>query len=195
MRITGGRLRGRAVPAPPGRDVRPTADRVREALFNRLIHGGGVLGEGNHVAGRTVLDAFCGTGALGFEALSHGADRVVALERDAKVAQAAERTAKALGVGPGDAWSVRVADTLKPPPATEAYDLALLDPPYGEDIAGAALVALAAAGWIAPGTLCVVEHDRRSPPTLPDAAERLSTRAYGRVAVTLLRWQPKLRGR
>ena len=189
MRITGGSHRGRPVAAPPGLEVRPTADRVREALFNRLIHGSGELGEGNLVAGGNVLDAFCGTGALGFEALSHGADRVVALERDAKVARAAERTARALGFA--DAWSVRVADTLKPPAAPAACDLAFLDPPYGEYIAGAALAALAAAGWIAAGTLCALEHDRRSPPTLPDAAMHLSTRAYGRVAITLVRWQPR----
>ena len=184
MRLTGGRLRGRPVAAPAGLSVRPTADRVREALFNRLVHGGGVLGDGDHVRGQTVLDAFCGTGALGFEALSRGAAQVWALELDRAVAAGAAATAASLGLD--DRWAVRVGSALTPPSAPGApASLGFFDPPYNQDSAGAAITALRAAGWLAWGSLCVIEHDHRHPPALPAGASLLDTRRYGRVAVTI----------
>ena len=189
MRITGGRFRGRGLAAPPGRDVRPTADRVRQAVFNRLVHGGGVLGVGDHVRGRVVLDAFCGTGALGLEAVSRGAARVVALERDPAVATVAVANARALGLdAAAGAWCLRRADALHPPPAPARAELALIDPPYADDLAGVALTALAAAGWLADGCLCVIEHDARHAPALPADATILDTRRYGRVAATFARF-------
>ena len=188
MRITGGRFRGRPLAAPPGRDVRPTADRVRQAVFNRLVHGGGVLGPGDHVRGRIVLDAFCGTGAMGLEALSRGADCVVALERDPAVAAVATANARRLGAAADGVWTLHRADAVDPPDGHVRADLALIDPPYADDLAGPALQALAIRGWLAEDCLCVVEHDARHTPGLPADAAVLDTRRYGRAAVTLARF-------
>ena len=183
MRVTGGRHRGRPLAAPPGRDVRPTADRVRESLFNRLLHGGGVLGDGNRLAGATVLDAFAGTGALAIEAISRGAASATLFDTD-RTALATIRS-NLEGLGDGSRMRVFMADATSPPPAVAPVDLVFLDPPYRSGLTGPALAALHQAGWIGPGTLCVVEHHHREPLAPPDGFEVLDSRRYGNSAVTL----------
>ena len=149
MRIVAGRFRGRVLAAPPGRAVRPTADRVREALFNTLGQREGGL------AGLRVLDAFAGSGALGFEALSWGAAHVTFLE--AEPASLAVIAANARTLGVADQVTIVRGDATRPPRATVACELLLLDPPYRSGLGPPALAALAAAGWIAPGAQVVVE--------------------------------------
>lgn len=155
MRIIGGVWRGRRLVAPPGDTTRPTADRVRQALFDRLLHAPWA---GRPVMeGATVLDAFAGTGALGLEALSRGAAAAVFMERDRAALQALRANIAACGAEARG--RVLGADVLRPP-AGRACGLVFLDPPYGQALVPAAVAALAAAGWIAAGSLVLAELGR-----------------------------------
>ncbi len=189
MRIVGGGLKGRRLAAPPGGAVRPTADRAREALFNRLVHGA-FSGDGTSgVAGARVLDAFCGTGALGFEALSRGAAQAVFLDNDDDAIACVRTNIAALGVA--DRATVLRADATDPPRADAPCTLAFLDPPYAGNTIAAALPALAAAGWLAPGALCVAESAAKSPaPEPPGGFETLDSRSYGKARFSFLRFRP-----
>ncbi len=189
MRIVGGSLKGRRLAAPPGGAVRPTADRAREALFNRLVHGA-FSGDGaSSVAGAGVLDAFCGTGALGFEALSRGAAQAVFIDNDDDAIACVRTNIAALGVD-GRATVLR-ADATDPPPAAAPCTLAFLDPPYAGNAIADALTALAAAGWLATGALCVAESAAGSPvPEPPNGFETLDSRSYGRARFSFLRFRP-----
>ena len=179
MRIVAGAWRGRGLVAPPGAATRPTADRVRQALFDMLLHapwGGRDLLQGAHV-----LDAFAGTGALGLEALSRGAADAVFLERD-RAALAALR-ANVAACHAGDRATVLEADATRPPPG-RGCSLVFLDPPYGQALVPAAVAALTRAGWLAPGAVVVVETARDEVLDLP--GELLAERNYGaaRIAVS-----------
>jgi 16S rRNA (guanine966-N2)-methyltransferase len=187
MRIIAGKFRGRKLEAPEGEAVRPTSDRAREALFNVLVHGGYRAGGGSAVEGALVLDAFCGTGALGLEALSRGAARATLMDSDSKALAVARRNAKALGVE--SQVSYALVDATKPPPPRAAHDLVFLDPPYDSDLAAPALAALAEAGWIAPGTLVVVERPSKRAELAPPAGfVELERRKYGAATLIFLRY-------
>ena len=189
MRIVGGSLRGRRLAAPDGGAVRPTSERAREALFNRLDHGAFSDDGRSSVAGARVLDAFCGTGALGLEALSRGAQYAVFLDNDASAVACVRRNVGDLGVGARA--TVLQADATNPPRAAAACTLALLDPPYAGDATAAALPGLAAAGWLAPDALCVVETAAKAPGPAPaDGFEILDSRSYGTSRLAFLRFRP-----
>ena len=189
MRIVGGRHRGRPLRLPPGLAIRPTADRTREALFNVLAHAD-FAGDGTSVLiGARVLDAFAGSGALGLEALSRGAAHLVAIDQDRGAIAAIAANAETLG----ERAKVTLlrADATRPPtppadPAIAPCNLVLLDPPYGAGLAEPALRALAAAGWIAPGALIVVESGPRDEPTPPPGFVLRDRRRYGKARLTLL---------
>ena len=184
MRLTGGRLRGRGLEALPGGAIRPTADRVREALFNRLTQGGARLGGRDRVRDAVVLDAFVGTAALCLEALSRGAAEAYGFDIDPRVLAVARRNVTALGVD--DVVRLLRADATRPPAVIRPATLAFLDPPYRSDLAPAALSALSRAGWLVPDCLCVVEHDQRSPPDWPSGFDLLDRRDYGHTAIAFL---------
>lgn len=179
MRIVAGLWRGRALTAPKGEATRPTADRVRQALFDMLLHA--PWAGRDAVVGATVLDAFAGTGALGLEALSRGAAHAHFLERD-RAALAALRANITALKAPA---TVHAADATKPPPGVPC-SLVFLDPPYGQGLIERALPALAQAGWLAPGALLVAETAREEPLAL--AAEILAERSHGAARITVLRW-------
>ena len=137
-----------------------------------------------------VLDAFAGSGALGLEALSRGAARLTCLELAAGACRAIAANAAALGETAR--VTVRRADATRPPPAPSdpavaPCDLVLLDPPYGSGLAGPALGGLAAAGWIAPGALVVVESGPRDAFEAPPGFARLDQRRYGKATLSFLR--------
>ena len=151
VRIIGGTWRSRLVKFPPVASLRPTPDRVRETLFNWL---------GQRLDGLRCLDLFAGSGALGFEALSRGAARVVMVERDRAVAQALrdnarELHAEGLEVVHAEALAFLAADK-------EKFDVVFLDPPYASDLAKRALEALPA--HVAPSARVYVESDEPLPP-------------------------------
>ena len=174
IRIVGGRWRGRRLAAPAGRSVRPTAERVREAAFNRLVHAG----LGPPVAGAAFLDVFAGTGAVGLEALSRGAARAGFIERDPAVLTL-------LRGNVGGEGTVHARDAASPGPAPAAFDIAWLDPPWGSGLAAPALAALGREGWLRPGALVVVETGREEPLDLPGVIDR---RQYGRTTLAFLRF-------
>ncbi|WP_369068499.1 16S rRNA (guanine(966)-N(2))-methyltransferase RsmD [Kineococcus terrestris] len=177
-RIVAGAAGGRRLKVPPGQTTRPTSDRVREALFSALEAAGAVRGA-------RVLDLYAGSGALGLEAASRGAQRVVLVEADRRAAQVARANAAALALPGVRVVADRVERHLGAAAAAgERYDLALLDPPYplGEDELAAVLAALAP--LLAPGSTVVVERSSRSPrPRWPAALEPGRERRYGETAV------------
>lgn len=185
MRIIGGRLHGRPLVAPEGRDaVRPTSDRTREAVFNILMHR--FQGQGFTFFDARTLDAFAGTGAMGLEALSRGAGRVTFLEQDGQALAALAANVQAMKVE--REVDVVKGDATRPPPAPSAHELVFLDPPYDQDLLLPALAALARQGWLAPDALCVAEHRFTEDLEAPDGFEVLDERRYGKAKVTFLRY-------
>ncbi len=185
MRIIAGAWRGRQLATPDGESTRPTADRVRQALFDRLAHadwaGPGTLD------GAAVLDAFAGTGALGLEALSRGAATATFIENDPAALRALRRNVAA-GEGRGH---VLAGDVRRPPPrpsTTPPSTLVFLDPPYGAGLLDPALAALDRAGWLAPGALLVAELGRAD--DLPIAAPPAALLAdWSHGAARMIAWR------
>ena len=189
MRITGGSWRGRRLAVPRGRDVRPTNDRVREALFAILQHNdfgrpGGPVLPGDETR---VLDACAGSGALGLEALSRGAAHATFLDTDAAALAACRANLRALGIA--DRATALSADALRPPRPAAPVAIAFLDPPYFSGLGPQALTALAKAGWLALGAICVVEHAARERFAAPEGFELLDERHYGAAGIALVRWR------
>ena len=183
MRIVAGQFRGRRLAAVGKGDVaahlRPTTDRVREALFG-MLEGGRF---GSVIDGARVLDLYAGTGALGIEALSRGAAHVTFVDDGRKAQALLQENISTLGI----AAQTRVLprDARRLPPADKPCSLVFLDPPYGKGMGAPALNAARAGGWIAPRALVVWEEDEAQNP--PDGFALLETRGYGDTVVTLLR--------
>lgn len=179
-------MRGRALVAPADARVRPTSDKVRQALFNILNHND--FGIGFSFQGARVVDLFAGTGALGIEALSHGAAFALLID-DAAESRALIRTnVEALGLtGATKIWR-RDATKLGPMVAGSGgpFELAFLDPPYRQGLVAPALAALKAGGWLAPNALVVAEtaEDEDVPPT--DGFTLADERVYGDTRVWFL---------
>ena len=180
MRIVGGSLRGRRLRAPAGARVRPTAERVREALFDILIHGG----MSAPLEGALVVDLFAGTGALGLEALSRGAAHLTAVESEADARGVLRANIEALDCI--DRATVIAADATRLPPALGVCDLALLDPPYRAGVAAPALDALVDGGWLTDAATIVVEHGVDDPFEPPAALTVRDRRRYGKTGLTFL---------
>ncbi|MBM3486571.1 MAG: 16S rRNA (guanine(966)-N(2))-methyltransferase RsmD [Alphaproteobacteria bacterium] len=180
MRIVGGRLRGRAIAAPAGAGIRPTADRVREAVFNILTHGA----LDRPLEALVVLDGFAGTGAIGLEAISRGAARVILMEHDRNALALCRANARKLGA---DGVEIIAGDCTHPPRARAAADLVFLDPPYRSGLGPAAITALARAGWIADGALVVVELSAAEPFKPPPRFAIGDERRYGAARIVFLK--------
>jgi 16S rRNA (guanine966-N2)-methyltransferase len=175
-RIVGGALGGRRLVVPPGRDVRPTSDRAREALF-------GTLGSLLELAGARVLDLYAGSGAVGLEALSRGAGQALLVEAEPRAVAAIRANAAALGLaGRAEVARARVDRLLAAGPAGEPYQLAFVDPPYAlpDPELAAALAELAGPGWLAAGAVVVVERSSRGAgPAWPLSLRPVKQRRYG----------------
>ena len=183
MRIIGGAWRGRTLTAPPGLVTRPTSDRLRQALFDMLLHA--PWGGRDRLEGAHVLDAFAGTGALGLETLSRGASRATFIETS-PVALAALR-ANIAACRAEKMSEVLAVDVLGQPRGVPA-DVVFLDPPYGRALVPAALSRLRAGGMVAPGTLIVAETSQEEPSPLADQPGRaLAERAHGKGRLTIWR--------
>lgn len=184
MRIVGGVHRGRRLAAPPGEAVRPTSDRAREALFNILSHGS-FAAAGLPFADRPVLDAFAGTGVFGLEALSRGASQAAFIEQGREALAALRRNVAALGES--ERAHIVAGDATRPPRAPFACAVAFLDPPYRSGLAAPALTALAAAGWLAPDALVVVEIAASETLPPPAGFTIVDERVYGAARLVFLR--------
>lgn len=187
MRIIGGRFRGTGLSAP-GTDgggaahLRPTSDRVREALFNLLAHGD--YGSPPPPQGRRVLDLFAGTGALGLEALSRGAARAVFVDDFAKSRALIRENADRLGLtGETKIW--RRDATRLGPCRGEPFDLVFLDPPYRSGLGLRALASAREGGWIAPAALIVLEDSPADPEPDVDWLTRADRRQYGETRISI----------
>ncbi|MBP2312165.1 16S rRNA (guanine(966)-N(2))-methyltransferase RsmD [Azospirillum soli] len=186
MRIVGGSHRGRRLTAPAGKDTRPTTDRTREALFNILAHTDWGPDGGSLIDGAVAVDAFCGTGALGLEALSRGAEHCTFLDLGRAALDAVR--ANVAQLGEAERATILRADATKPPPPKRPCTLAFLDPPYGQGLAPRAMEGLAKGGWLAPGALLVVEVGEGDPLPPPPGFTSLDERRYGDTRVVFLRY-------
>jgi 16S rRNA (guanine966-N2)-methyltransferase len=184
MRIVGGRLRGRPLVAPGDDTTRPTSDRVREAIFNILTHGFPDFS----IEGTRVLDLFAGTGALGLEALSRGAAYCLFVEETAAARAVVRQNVEVLGLTGVTKIYRRDATQLGPAAGRDRFDLAFLDPPYGQGLAERALSSAAAGGWLAPDTVAAIEEHKDAVVALPVDFLVLDRRSWGDTQVTFARY-------
>src|SRR5947209_2167741 len=182
MRIVGGRLRGRALAAPKSQRIRPTADRLREALFNILMHA-----YDNPIAGARVLDLFAGTGALGLEAVSRGAAFALFVDEEAEARALMRQNLEALGVAAATRIFRRDATTLGPAHPLEPFSLVFLDPPYGKGLAEKALLSARDGGWLTDDALIVVEETTDANFKPPEGFDEIERRKYDDTELIILR--------
>src|SRR5438067_13795962 len=181
MRVVGGRLRGRVLAGPKSSAIRPTADRLRESLFNILAHA-----YGDPVAGARVLDLFAGTGALGIEAQSRGAAFTLFVDDGAEARALIRENVVAFGLGGVTRIFRRDATKLGPAHPVEPFSLAFLDPPYGQGLAERALASAHAGGWLLPGALVVVEEAAKADFAASADFEEVERRRYDDTAFIVL---------
>jgi 16S rRNA (guanine966-N2)-methyltransferase len=182
MRIVAGRFRGKHLRAPEDAAIRPTADRVREAMFNILASR-----IGPSFAGLRVLDLFAGTGALGLEALSRGAAQAIFVDTGVEARGLIRDHIEAFGVAGIAKLLRRDATALGPAGTMGPVDLVFLDPPYGQGLGERALAGLReAGGWLKPETLLVLEEASEVAVTLPAGFALEDRREYGAAAVHIL---------
>ncbi len=197
MKITGGKYRGKTIQAREERTLRPTSSRIRETIFNILRHGR-FLGyeefledeNPSRVEGRKVVDIFCGTGALGIEALSHGAAHITFIDQNPKTLSLARDNVDHIGEIKNASF-VR-SDSTNLPPTTSKADLVFIDPPYNQNLAIPALKSLVKNNWLENGAIIIVEHGKTDDLThLPDGVIELDHRMHDKTRLTILQYQPK----
>jgi 16S rRNA (guanine966-N2)-methyltransferase len=182
MRVVAGRLRSRPIAAPKSSAIRPTADRLREALFNILIHG-----YGDPISGARVLDLFAGTGALGIEALSRGAGYALFIDDAAEARALLRENMETLGLAGVIRIFRRDATRLGPVYPVEPFTLAFLDPPYRKGLAEQALISAREGGWLLPQALTIVEEAADANFFAPDGFDELERRRYDDTMFVILR--------
>jgi 16S rRNA (guanine966-N2)-methyltransferase len=180
MRIIGGSARGRTLKTPVGQDIRPTSDKVRLAIFNSLFSRGGV-------AGKVVLDAFCGTGALGCEALSQGAAKSIFCDISKVSLALAKKNAAALGFTDRAEFILKDAAKLGArSPSTPPIDIVFLDPPYRKGLIIPVLDTLKSGNWLADSAIIVIETEKETPP-VEGYGNIVFDKTYGETRVSFLR--------
>ena len=185
MRIVAGRLKGRALAAPGDAGLRPTSDKVRQALFNIMEHA--AFASNLALEGTRVVDLFAGTGALGLEALSRGAKFCLFIEESAEARAIIRENIEALSLTGAskiwrrDATQLGALDTLAP------FDLAFLDPPYRKGLLAPALKGLAAGGWLNANALVVAEAAEDETMPAVDGYDLLDDRVYGDTRIAFMR--------
>ncbi|WP_438274031.1 16S rRNA (guanine(966)-N(2))-methyltransferase RsmD [Nitrobacter sp.] len=182
MRVVGGRLKGRNIASPASNAIRPTQDRLRESLFNILIHA-----YANPIDGARVLDLFAGTGALGIEAVSRGAKFALFVDNGAEARALLRNNVEAFGLGGVTKVYRRDATNLGPAHPMEPFSLVFTDPPYGKGLAEQALTSLREGGWLVPEALVVVEEATAAAFAAPDGYDELERRAYDDTEFVFLR--------
>jgi 16S rRNA (guanine966-N2)-methyltransferase len=182
MRVVGGRLKGRNIAAPTSRDIRPTADRLRESVFNILVHA-----YDDPIDGARVLDLFAGTGAMGLEALSRGAAPVVFVDTGTEARGLIRDHIDAFGAGGVTKLLRRDATALGPAGTMGPVDLVFLDPPYGKGLGERALLSLRDGGWLQPETTLVLEESSEAAIALPAGFALEDRRDYGAASIFFIR--------
>ncbi len=180
MRVTAGLYRGRRLSVPKGNDVRPTTDMVRQAVFNILL-------QYDLPAEAHVVDGFCGTGALGLEALSRGAVSCTFIDKDTRTVQ---ENAENIGVSEDCTFIRKDVRSLNACPSSqEKAQLLFLDPPYRQDFVVPALRAFADKDWLAEDALCVIETEKEFTLSPPADFKILDNRDYGDSQIILCRYK------
>lgn len=177
MRIVGGKYRGKKLWAPQGKDVRPTSERAREAVFNILYSKLG----GNY-SELTLLDIFCGTGAFGFEALSRGFKYVSFIDIDtAPILHnsklfAAER----------QKFEIIKADATRLPYAKQQYDVIFMDAPYTKGLTAETIKQILQQQWLNKNAVCIIEIRKNEELNIPDEFELIDERIYGLARILFI---------
>lgn len=184
MRIVAGRFKGRPLATPKDHRTRPTSDKVRESVFNLIAHGA----EFPPLDGARVIDLFAGTGALGFEALSRGAQYALFVEDSASARALIQQNIEALGLQGITRIFRRDATKLGRAGARDRYRFAFLDPPYGKGLGDAGMKALLEGGWLAADSVVILEEHADAPVSWPAGVEVLDRRRYGDTAVYFARY-------
>lgn len=182
MRIVGGKLKGRVLAGPSSAAIRPTSDRLRETLFNILVHG-----YGDPIEGACVLDLFAGTGAMAIEALSRGALHALLVDQSADALAVIRANLASLGLSDRAQVLRRDATLLGAPPSRQPFDVAFLDPPYGKGLVQPSLEALRDGHWLATEALVVVEEVTGAEIPLPEGFALIEARTYAETQVLFLR--------
>jgi 16S rRNA (guanine966-N2)-methyltransferase len=185
MRVVGGRLRGRALISPASRAIRPTSDRLRETIFDILY-----ARHADVLEGARVVDLFAGSGALGIEAISRGADFALFVDSAAEARALLRGNVEALALGGMTRIWRADATKLGRAPTGPPFDLAFLDPPYGQDLAAPTLASLLAGGWLRPGAIVIVEESAKAAVTAPEGLTLTDERTYGDAKLALLTRAP-----
>lgn len=182
MRITGGEYRGRILNVPKGMDVRPTSDKVRQAVFN-------MLAPYDLPQGAQVLDLFCGTGALGLEALSRGAQFCTFIDKDQKSILCCKQNIEALGTKAQ--CKILKKDSTKLGEKALNYlpaNLVFADPPYRQELVLPSLMTAVKHGWLAADALCVIETEKEANVFVPDVFTMVKRKKYGDTQIVICRY-------
>ena len=184
MRIVGGRFRGRPLAGPSTDAIRPTSDRLREAIFNVLAHA-----YDDPIAGARIIDLFAGTGAMGIEALSRGAAYALFVDDGAAARGLIRQNVEALGLGGATRLFRRDATRMGPAAPNEPFSLVFCDPPYGRDLVRPALASCAEGGWLNRDALVVVEENAAAELSWPPGFDQIERRTYGDTQVGFGRYR------
>lgn len=185
MRIVGGEFRGRALATPKSSDIRPTIDRTRESLFNIIGH---VYPEA--LDGTRVIDLFAGTGAVGLEAVSRGCKTALFVENGVEGRGLLWENIDNLGLHGRARILRRDATKLGTANNVEPFQFLFADPPYGQALGEAALLAAHAGGWLAPGALAILEERADVNPEVDPVFKLLESRTFGETRMDFFRYQP-----
>ncbi len=184
MRIVGGKFKGRSLVTPDGQNTRPTSDRAREAIFNILAHADWAP----NLEGARVMDVFAGSGALGFEAMSRGADFCLFVETDEAARGAIRDNVETFGLFGTTRVHRRDAAQLglRPGSQTEVFDLVFLDPPYRKGLGEKALDGLVGGNWLSDDAIIVFERAADEDGFVTDVWQKINVKTYGAAQVLFL---------
>ena len=182
MRIVGGKFRGRTLKSPSSKAIRPTSDRLRESIFNILLHA-----YADPITDARVLDLFAGTGALGLEAMSRGASYALFVEEAAEARALIRENVESLALTGASKIFRRDAAKLGDMGPMQPFDLVFCDPPYGQGLAEKSLASARGGQWLAPSALVVVEEAAKAGFQTPAGFDELERRAYDDTEIVILR--------
>jgi 16S rRNA (guanine966-N2)-methyltransferase len=183
VRVVGGEFRGRTLTAPDSQVIRPTTDRVRESLFNVLMHL-----NGEPIEQARVLDLFAGTGALGIEAISRGARFCLFVDDGVESRGILRTNIEALGLNGRTKVFRRDATSLGPVAPHEPFNVVFADPPYRKGFGTKALQSASENGWLAPNAVVVIEEAMDATLSLGDEFALFDSRTYGDTIIRMYRW-------
>ncbi len=193
MKIVAGKHKGRSVEGTKERSVRPTTSRVRESMFNLLKHGKFLYSDDfisddnpDLIEGRKLADIFCGTGVLGLEAISRGAEHVTFIDQSPKSLELTRHNVASLGEEENSKF-IR-SDSTNLPRAAYPCKLVFIDPPYHKNLAIPSLKSLAEQGWLEYGAVVVLEHGKQDDIVTPEGYNLLDHRSHDKTKISIYQY-------